>query len=44
MFAEQLIRDVLERSAAPYEAARTLAVHYKTLWCKAKKYNIVLQI
>jgi transcriptional regulator with PAS, ATPase and Fis domain len=44
MFAEHLIRDALDRSATPYEAARTLAVHYKTLWRKAKKYNIVLQI
>jgi transcriptional regulator with PAS, ATPase and Fis domain len=44
MFAEHLIRDALDRSATPYEAARTLAVHYKTLWRKAEKYNTVLQI
>jgi PAS domain S-box-containing protein len=43
MYAEHLLRDVLKRSGSPCEAARTLGIHYSTLWRKLKKYKIELQ-
>jgi transcriptional regulator with PAS, ATPase and Fis domain len=43
MFEEHLIRDVLKNASSPVEAARTLGVHYSTLWRKLKKYGLCLQ-
>lgn len=42
LFEEHIIRDVLKRTSTPYEAAKTLGVHYSTLWRKLKKYKIPL--